>query len=205
MVKRLSILSVVLGCGLWVGLVPQAVAIPGESADDVEAWIEAHPTLRPSPNERLVVHRVDTPARRFTFRATVFPVSGVSPGLELQDRIRTEQMTLVDIVDGLSADRLEESLRAIYDANIYNDYRRAEVLYRYPNSSSPFPANAAVLQQGEVREGDRFGYWLELTANPSGFVYSGRITVFLKEDISQLIAELQGRGTDEASSAGPAE
>ena len=190
--RFISQLSTLVGLGgvmLWA---PSAQALPGESVETVAAWIAAHPTLRPGPNEVLVVNRAETPARRFTFRATIFPVTGLVPGIQLQRIIRTEQITLVDTVEGTSAKRLEESLRAIYDANLYSDYQLATVVYSYPNSFSPFPTNDAILRQGELRVGDRYGYWLELTANQSGFVYSGTLAVIDQADMPRLQARLQG-------------
>ena len=152
--------------------------------------MDAHPTLRPNPNERLVVNRAETPARRFTFRATVIPVTGLSPGLELQSIIRTEETRLVDIVDGISKVHLEDAIRAIYDAAIYNDYRRAEIVYTYPAPNFGTLTNESSWRQGELREGDRFGYWIELTVDRNGSAAVGEVSVFLKEDLPQLEAEL---------------
>jgi hypothetical protein len=190
--RRWGQLSTLLGLSWITFWVPSVHALPGESVETVAAWIAAHPTLRPRPTEILVVNRFETPARRFTFRATIFPITGLIPGTSLQRVIRTEQITLVDTVDGTSANRLEESLRVIYDANLYSDYQLAEVVYRYPNSFSPFPTNEAILRLGELRLGDRYGYWLELTSNQSGFVYSGTLSVVALEDVPRLKARLQG-------------
>lgn len=177
---------------LWGTLISSARAIPGESVANVEAWIQAHPTLRPGPTERLVVNRADTPARRFTFRATIFPVAGLaSDELNSRETIRTEQIMLVNTVDGVTANQLEESLRVIYDAMLYNDFRRARVLYTYPDRGEV--TNGNTLLQGELREGDRYGYWIELTGPPDGFAYNGTITVFLKEDLSSLQSKLENR------------
>ena len=183
-----------LGLILWGVFASGVKAIPGDSVTNVEAWIQAHPTLRPAPTESLVVNRVDTPARRFTFRAMIFPVSGMAAdGIELGGIIRTEQIMLVDTVDGVTANRLEESLRAIYDAVIYNDYRRARVLHSYPAGEGVALGEADVMRQGELREGDRFGYWVDLTGAPGSFAYNGTITVFLKEDLPALQAQLESR------------
>jgi len=191
--KRLLRHSLSLGLVVWSATAAIAQAIPGQSVGNAEVWIEAHPTLRPAPTETLVVHRAETPARRFTFRATVFPVAGISPGEQLQNGIiRTEKITLVDTVDGVTRDRLEESLRAIYDATIYNDYRRAEVLQRYP-SNEVFLGNANTVRVGELKVGDRFAYWVELVATPEGFASSGSMTVFLKADLPELQEQLASR------------
>jgi hypothetical protein len=180
----------VLGLLLWGCFSGVAQAIPGESVSTVEAWIDAHPTLRPNPNERLVVNRADTPARRFSFRATVIPVTGLSPDLELRRIIRTEETRLVDIVDGISKVHLEEAIRAIYDAAIYNDYRRAQIVYTYPDPASGAVTGESAWRQGELREGDRFGYWIERIVDPNGFAAVGEVSVFLKEDLPQLQADL---------------
>ncbi len=179
-----------LGLSLWAFLGGSAIAVPGNSAAAVEAWINAHPTLRPGPTERLVVNRAETPARRFRFRATVIPVTGISPDLVLGRLIRTEEASLVDIVDGITANRMEEALRVIYDATIYNDYRRAAVVYRYSNAATVV-GTSGVLRQGELRQGDRFAYWWELTGNPEGFTTMGKMTVFLIEDLPPLQERLQ--------------
>lgn len=185
MLHSSRLLSALAGLGIWSLMMPGASAIPGESAAIVEAWIAAHPTLRPRPTERLVVNRAETPARRFTFRATVFPITGLTPDFQADGRIRTEQITLVNFVEGVEAERLEESLRVIYGADLYNDYRRAAILHRYPEDAVP-ALNSAAVRRGELREGDRFAYWLELTAKPDGFTYTGTVSVVLKEDVSAL-------------------
>jgi hypothetical protein len=183
-----SILS--MGLGIWACLGAAAIAVPGNSVGNVEAWIEGHPTLRPGPNERLVVNRAETPARRFRFRATTIPVTGLAPGLVLGRTVRTEETQLVDMVDGITHNRMEEALRAIYDANIYNDYRRAPVVYRYINRNTQTYANG-IVRQGEIRQGERFGYWIERVGNPAGFDTIGTLKVFLLEDFPALQAQLE--------------
>lgn len=190
--QRLVRHAVGLSLLLWVVSANNAAAIPGDIIRNVEAWIQSHPTLRPSPGERLIVNRAETPARRFTFQATPFPVVGSVADTAMTGTIRTEKITLVDTVDGISGNRLEEALRAIYDAVIYNDYRRATVVYRYPNGDI-FADDAGRMQRGELREGDRFAYWMNLTTTPEGFTPSGTLTVFLKEDIAALQTDLQNR------------
>ena len=179
-----------LGLLLWGCFSGVAQAIPGESVSTVEAWIDAHPTLRPAPNERLVVYRAETPARQFTFRATIIPVAGLSPDLELQQIIRTEETRLVDIVNGVSQVHLEEAIRVIYDAAIYNDYRRAQIVYSYPEPFYGVLPSSPSWRQGELREGDRFGYWIERVVNADGFAAVGEVSVFLKEDLPQLQTDL---------------
>jgi hypothetical protein len=180
-----------LGLAAWVGGQP-AHALPGEPVRAVEEWIQANPTLRPRPGERLLVNRTDSPAVRFSFQASIFPVSGVAPGVS-GTLIRTERFSLFDLINGLDATRLEESLRVIYGTDIYLDYSRALPVYSYPTLDMVPLGNPNLLQQGEVREGERFAYWLELDADPTGATYSGRMAIFLKEDLPALLEQLDGR------------
>ncbi|MEO1402101.1 MAG: hypothetical protein AAFV72_12760 [Cyanobacteria bacterium J06635_1] len=191
--------------GVWLGLGTASHAIPGQSVDDVETWMKAHPTLRATARERLLVNRVDTPARRFSFQATVFPAGGYAntsdepPILNADiDRstVRTEKFTLIDMVDGVSIERLEESLRLIYGPDVYADYRRALPVYSYPASSpSSLLRPGRDLVRGELREGEDLAYWLELTPNPDGTVHIGTISVLLREDLGSLRSRLGDNDT----------
>ena len=112
--------------------------------------------------------------------------------------IRTEELALFDMVNGITPYRLEESLRAIYGPAIYQDYAQAQKVYVYPNTNTvgravnrATPLLAAL--QGEVREGDRYAYWLEIARRADGFAYSGKLTVFLREDLPKLEGELRNR------------
>jgi hypothetical protein len=180
-----------LACGLCLGTSP-SYAIPGQSVDEAKAWMQAHPTLRASPRERLVLSRADTPSRRFTFQASVFPAGGYgSPGILTANRnlgiIRVERFTLIDLVDGVTPERLEESLRVLYGADIYADYRRAQAVYIYPDSSPTTllrPSRSAV--RGELLEGDDFGYWFEVLPDANGVIQTGIVSILLKEDIPRL-------------------
>lgn len=185
-----------MGLGLMAGLVASASAVwalPGETPYAVESWMRSNPTLGPADGRGLTVSQSATPSRRFTFRATIFPVGGPLqlPGEAV---IRTEELTLFDQIDEVDRDRLEESLRVIYGPEIYTDYRQAELLYAYPLADAPPSPNPNLVLVGEVLEGDRYAYWLELAANPEGVVYSGRATVFLKEDLPLLRRYLVGDG-----------
>lgn len=185
-----------LGLGCWAalwGIAQPSQALPGQSVRTVEAWIQGNPTLQPGPGETLVVNRTDTPAQRFSFQASIFPVSGIRPGVS-GNIIRTERFGLFDLINPIGSVRMEESLRAIYGSELYADYRRAAPLYSYPNADSPPTDNPELLLQGEVRASDRYAYWLELTADQEGTVYSGRMTVFLKEDLPSLLEQLGGGG-----------
>ena len=174
-----------------------AHALPGQTADEAAAWIQANPTLRPARGERLLVRKSDSPAQRYTFQALPMQVGRAALGFG-GSVIRTEELALFDMIKGITFFRLEESLRAIYGPAIYQDYAQATKVYNYPtqgvigqaiNRNTPLLAAT----QGEVRAGDRYAYWLEVTRRPDGFAYAGRLTVFLREDLPKLEAELRSR------------
>lgn len=170
---------------------PPGWAIPGQSVNLATSWIRNNPTLKPGPNERLFVSRVAAPGQRFTFQASVFPVGELVPAPNRQ-QIRTERFSLVDYANPITPDRLEESLRAIYGQDTFNDYRQAEVLTRYPERGTrPAPTgNPNLFLRGEVREGERFAYWQEITYDRAGTAHLGRMVVFLKADLPALQAQL---------------
>lgn len=185
---------------LWVSLLTllssPVYALPGQTPDDAQRWMRSNATLRPAPGEKLMVKKSNTPAQRLIFRATAFPVGRAtvtSGGI-----IRSEEISLYDMIHGINLGRLEESLRVIYGATVYQDYSQAERVYAYPDRAT---LNRAVNQQtpllaalqGEVRQGERYAYWSEIARQPNGFPYTGRITVFLKEDLPKLQAELSRR------------
>ncbi|EKQ67408.1 hypothetical protein OsccyDRAFT_3671 [Leptolyngbyaceae cyanobacterium JSC-12] len=174
-----------------------AHALPGQTADEAASWIQANPTLRPASGERLLVRKSDSPAQRFTFQALPIQVGRAATGFG-GSVIRTEELALFDMIKGITFFRLEEALRAIYGPAIYQDYAQATKVYNYPtqgvigqaiNRNTPLLAAT----QGEVRAGDRYAYWLEITRRPDGFAYAGRLTVFLREDLPKLEAELKRR------------
>ena len=166
-------------------------ALPGQTVNLTETWIRNNPTLKPGPSERLTINRLVAPGQRFTFQASVFPVSGVVPSPDRR-QIRSERFSLVDHANPIDSDRLDESLRAIYGQEIFNDYRQAEVLLRYPERGrQPAPTdNPNLFLRGEVREGERFAYWQEITYDRAGTAYLGRMVVFLKADLPALQAQL---------------
>ncbi len=167
-----------------------AWAIPGQTVTLAETWIRNNPTLRPAPRERLAINRLVAPGQRFTFQSSVFPVGGVSPA-ENRRQIRTERFSIVDHANSITGDRLDESLRSIYGQEIFNDYRQAAVLMRYPaRGARPAPGQNVVLR-GEVREGDRFAYWQEIAYDRADTAYLGRMAVFLKDDLPALQAQLE--------------
>ena len=191
-----AIALLLLGCGVIEMLSQQrAVALPGQRADDVAAWIQAHPTLRPALGERLRVHRTETAAERFTFEASRLP-----PGRSLEPgvvgEVRSEKIELFDIINGVTRERLEESLRVIYGSDIYRDYAEAEPVYTYPNADTIRASrNSPLLTflEGELRQGQFYAYWVEVARNPAGVNYSGRITVLLPEDVAVLETQLRDR------------
>lgn len=166
--------------------------LPGQSASVAEAWIRHNPTLSPGPNERLTINRTDTAARRFTFQASLLPVVGVAP-VTPGGVIRTERFSLFDLIHGVSAERLEESLRLIYGEPIFDDYRRASLIYQYPNSAATPPPNPDLVLVGDVREGEQYAYWWELASDSQGTTHTGRMVVFLKDDLPVLKAFLEQR------------
>ncbi|MDX2256553.1 MAG: hypothetical protein NW214_13650 [Pseudanabaenaceae cyanobacterium bins.39] len=201
--NRLQYIKVAIATFLFVSIpmgrnVPSALALPGQRPDQVIDWIRTNPALRPTPQERLLVRKSDTPARRFQFQASI-----VAPGLTRissdSNLIRSEQISFFDIVNGVSRSRLEEALRAIYDPEIMQDYAKAKVVYSYPTSAMvqrSMGRNASPILrtlQGELRLGTKYGYWLELLQNDKGRANSGQITIFELEHLPKLEKELRDR------------
>ncbi len=176
---------------------PQAKALPGEITENVGAWIKAHPTLRPGVNEKFFVQKSDTAAQRFTFQASVLPPGKVGFTKD-RSRIRSERLTMYDAINGMSLERLQESLRVIYGLDIYQDFQRAQVVYEYPSQSAINSARFAKTPirealRGELRLGDRYAYWLEIAQPKNGKAFTGQMTVLLKSDLDKLQAELRNR------------
>ena len=187
--KKLEVLGLLLAV-MGIGSYP-AQALPGQSVRDAQAWIQSHPTLKPLPGETLVVRKADTAAQRFSFVSSIFPVYAIRTP-ERSRVIRHESIELFDIVNGVSAVRLEESLRVIYGTELYQDYDRAAEVYRYPEPNTLGQGSPiAQARQGQLRLGDRYGYWLEIVQTPEGRPFNGQIVVFLKEDLENLKAQFQ--------------
>ena len=174
-----------------------ANALPGESTNAVAAWINANPTLRPSIGEGLRVTKSSTAAQRFSFQASVLPPGRVAPP---QDRgtIRSERITFYDSINGVTLNRLRESLRVIYGPVIYEDFERSRLVYDYPvpetiDLSRRQNRRLVEQQQGELRLGERFAYWIEITKTDTDKAFNGQVTVFLKQDLDKLQAELRNR------------
>lgn len=174
-----------------------AKALPGQSTEEVGTWIKAHPTLRPGPGEKLFVQKSDTAAQRFTFQASVLPPGKVQFTKD-RSRIRSERITMYDAINGMSLQRLQESLRVIYSLDVYQDFKRAQVVYEYPNESAINTARMAKTPirealKGELRVGDRFAYWIEIAEPREGKAFTGQMIVFLKSDLDKLESELRNR------------
>jgi hypothetical protein len=145
------------------------------------------------------VRKSDTPSRRFQFQASV-----VLPGIAAIQKgdanlIRSEQIRFFDIINGVTRSRLEESLRSIYGPEIMRDYATAKRVYAYPTPAMVLRSQAKnaspILKalQGELRQGKKYGYWIELLQNGRGSANSGQITVFELDSLPKLQEELISR------------
>jgi hypothetical protein len=102
------------------------------------------------------------------------------------------------MINGVTPNRLKESLRIIYGLGIYQDYTRAKLVYVYPTAATIDLArreNRPLLaaQQGELLLGERYAYWMEVTQTDKGKAFNGELTVFLKEDLANLELQLRAR------------
>ena len=174
-----------------------AQALPGQTTAEAADWIRANSSLKPNNSERLLVRKSDTAAHRFIFEASVL-APGTATALGDKDVIRSERIDLFDMINGITPNRLQESLRVIYGLDIYQDFQRAQVVYAYPSPamvrearSQPAPLQEAL--QGELRLGSRFAYWLEIAQPRQGKPIIGQLTVFLRSDLDKLEAELRNR------------
>lgn len=174
-----------------------AHALPGQTTEEVNTWIQAHPTLTPRRGENLFVQKSDTAAQRFTFQASVLPPGRVQFSQD-RSKIRNERIAMYDAINGMTFERLQESLRVIYGLDIYQDFNRAQVIYEYPNQSAINSARFAKTPirealRGELRVGDRYVYWVEVAQPRQGKAFTGQMTVLLKSDLDKLQAELRNR------------
>ncbi|MDB9312479.1 hypothetical protein PN462_05130 [Spirulina sp. CS-785/01] len=187
--------SRLLGSLLCLGvLATPSYALPGQRTETVAAWIAGNPALRPTARDGLTVKRTSTAAQRFEFRASIFP-PGLVSSIGNPGTIRSETFSIVDRINGVSQMQLEQSLREIYGLDIYQDYLRGQILHSYHSEQTlemsrrlALPGIAA--QRGEIRLGEGFAYWVELTSNGEGEVYAGQLTVLLMEDVEKLEREL---------------
>jgi len=197
--RHFAILNCYLLSGLIGGILCNnpALALPGQTVDEVKAWIKANPTLSPRNGETLFVQKSDGAAQRFTFQASVISVGKVrTPGE--RGKIQSERMSLFDAVHGVSFQRLEAALCIIYGVDIYQDFNRSQLVYEYPDIVT---INRARLEnkpleedlKGQLRRGDRYAYWIEVAQPNEGQARAGEITVFLKSDLVRLARELRDR------------
>ncbi|MBW4509403.1 MAG: hypothetical protein KME64_23195 [Scytonematopsis contorta HA4267-MV1] len=203
MLKKSLLSLVILPCSLlpWLGLEvllnTKAKALPGQGTEDVAAWIQAHPTLRPNSGEKFLVQKTDTAAQRFSFQASVLPPGRVTFSND-RSKIRSEKISMFDAINGMTFERLAESLRVVYGLDIHQDFNRAQVVYSYPNQSAINSARFARTPirealRGELRVGVRYAYWMEIAKPRNGKSFTGQMTVFLKNDLDKLEGELRNR------------
>ena len=188
--------SAMLTLGMWLATSSSAIALPGQSVEEAIAWIRANSTLQPAIGETLRVRKTDTAAQRFTFEASTQPPGRA--GISSSGTIRSEQISFFDMINGVSFDRLETSLRAIYGVEIQQDFAQAPIMYQYPTAEMLSQAqnqNAPLLAalQGELRQGERYAYWLEIVQTRNGIAYTGQISVFDKNDLPTLETLLRDR------------
>ena len=197
MIKKSLLQFLVLPLALLISNSSVARALPGQATEEVETWIRAHPTLSPRSGERFLVTKTDTAAQRFSFQAMV-SAPGKITFSKNRSKIRTERISMYDAINGMSIDRLKESLRIIYGLDIYQDFKGAQVTYEYPNQSAINAARFAKTPvrealKGELRVGSRYAYWVEVAEAKNGKAFTGQMTVFLKSDIDKLEEELRNR------------
>ncbi|MBE9126387.1 MULTISPECIES: hypothetical protein [unclassified Coleofasciculus] len=191
-------LGSVLSLGILLALVGNRVnALPGQTVETVAAWISAHPTLQPGIGDGLVVTKSNSAAQRFTFKASVLPPGQIAFPTS-RNIIRNEEISFYDKINGVTPERLTESLRIIYGPAVYQDYQRARLVYAYPTPETidlarrqNLPLLAA--QKGQLLLGDRFAYWWEVTQSEDGKALNGLLTIFLPEDLDKLESELRDR------------
>ncbi|MFN9649667.1 MAG: hypothetical protein ACK58Z_14555, partial [Pseudanabaena sp.] len=87
----------------------------------------------------------------------------------------------------------------IYGPEIMRDYATAKRVYAYPTavmvkrSQSKNASSILWALQGELRQGKKYGYWVELLQNGKGSANSVQITVFELESLPKLEDELINR------------
>lgn len=195
--------------GIWLALATSAAAIPGQPVEEAKAWMQAHPTLRATPSERLSIRRNNTPSRRYTFHGSVYgPGGGSGESLLLRRSsgeeivVRSEKFTLVDIIGGVSVTRLEDALRSLYGAEIFADYRRADTLMVY-SPGRPEDRGTARAPRSQLLEGELFAYLIEVIPDLDGTINTGAVTVMLKEEAETLQLAIREREMNRRESMPP--
>ncbi|GAP98409.1 hypothetical protein [Leptolyngbya sp. NIES-2104] len=183
--------------GLMLMATP-AQAIPGQTLDEAAVWMQSNSTVRPSPNEKFLVRRINTAAQQMTFHASVMPPGKLARLAPRGRIIRSEMLSLFDMRNGVTLNRLRESVRSIYGLEIARDFEQAELVKNYPTEDRIQEAvikqnTQLAAQQGELRRGERFAYWIEVAQTENGKAYSGQLTVFLLDDLEKLRSELANR------------
>jgi hypothetical protein len=189
------IVALTIGASLGLGSIAQA--LPGQGSDEVLLWMKSNPGIRPSRGEKLTIRRNNGSAQRMSFEASLLAPGRITP-LNSGGRIRSETLTLFDMLYGISEARLEESIRSVYGLEVHRDFQKAQVIYSYP---TPIAENQAVKAnqpiaaalKGELRRGDRYAYWTEILRNREGLNYGGKVVVFLAEDLPKVESEIKGR------------
>ena len=185
--------------GICLGIGNAAIALPGQTIDEAKAWMQAHPTLRAHPSERLSIRRSNTPSNRYTFHASPFgPAGGSGESLLVRRHsgevmmVHSEKFTLIDVVRGVTVPQLEDSLRTIYGAEVYADYRRAQSVMVYsPGRAEDRGTERAM--RSHLLEGDLYAYLIEVLPNTDGVVHTGAVTVMLREDVPAIREGLRSR------------
>ncbi len=186
-----------LAIGTSLGLGSIAQALPGQGSDEVLLWMKSNPGIRPSTGEKLTIRRNNGPSQRMSFEASLLAPGRITP-LNSGGRIRSETLTLFDMLYGVSEARLEESIRSVYGLAVHRDFQKAQVIYSYPTpiaENQALKANQpiAAALKGELRRGDRYAYWTEILRNREGLNYGGKVVVFLAEDLPKVEGEIKGR------------
>lgn len=162
-------------------------SLPGEAVDEVANWIYSNPLLPDGRRGSLRVSRSDIPGQRFTFVAskTLPTQRGLGIG---ERRIRSEWLEVLDYNNGVTSERLIEAVRGIYGLDLYQDYRNAELIYDYVSPTGPTGQHQ---RRGQLWQGDRFGYWLELTERDGEEPVLGKLALILLDDIPTVQADLE--------------
>lgn len=164
-------------------------ALPGDTTEEVANWIQTNPLLPRGREGSLRVSR-SIPGQRLTFVASV-TLPTQRRLVVGENYIRSEWIELLDYENGVTRDRLVESLRAIYGFDLYRDYRDAEVVYDYV---TPIGEEIQTIYRGVLLQGDRFGYWVEILEGNDNNPVLGTLAIVLPEDLDRLEADLRDRG-----------